>query len=397
MSRMRSSRRERFFSTLILLFSICAIILVAAIVVDAKLNRAADAPALSTADFVDAGTPAPLTLKTADTPAPTEVPADATEAPAATPVPSETYDFLPVYTGADTEEKVVAVVLEDCSNAANLRTAASACAQMGAKLTLFPLGRVVMQQGMDDILRTCISDLGFEVENRTWSDSLIYRLSDSDMASEIWSPGIAVDYILDADYGMHLFHMRGGSGARDARTHSYLKQLGYDGIVNWTKSASGNDADALCAALKPGGIYAFTTSDEDLAKLASFMQYASGRGYRFVTVNALLGFEENALTAAEDNILSRTLPAPQYDGPLYVEQRLGDRAYQVYLIQQRLTALGYLPADGADGVFGDSTSSALCEFQAASGILASGVATTETQTRLFADDAVSKTGASYFN
>ena len=228
MSRMRSSRRERFFSTLILLFSICAVILAAAIVVDAKLNRAADAPALNTADFVDAGTPAPLTLKTADTPAPTEVPADATEAPAATPVPSETYDFLPVYTGADTEEKVVAVVLEDCSNAANLRTAASACAQMGAKLTLFPLGRVVMQQGMDDILRTCISDLGFEVENRTWSDSLIYRLSDSDMASEIWSPGIAVDYILDADYGMHLFHMRGGSGARDARTHSYLKQLGYN-------------------------------------------------------------------------------------------------------------------------------------------------------------------------
>ena len=395
MSRMRSSRRERFFSTLILLFSICAIILVAAIVVDAKLNRAADAPAQSTADFVDAGTPAPLTLKAADTPAPAET--DAAETPAATPVPSETYDFLPVYTGADTEEKVVAVVLEDCSNAANLRTAASACAQMGAKLTLFPLGRVVMQQGMDDILRTCISDLGFEVENRTWSDSLIYRLSDSDMASEIWSPGIAVDYILDADYGMHLFHMRGGSGARDARTHSYLKQLGYDGIVNWTKSASGNDADALCAALKPGGIYAFTTSNEDLAKLGAFMQYASGRGYRFVTVNALLGFEENALTAAEDNILSRTLPAPKYDGPLYVEQRLGDRAYQVYLIQQRLAALGYLPADGADGVFGDSTGAALCEFQAASGLLASGVATTETQARLFADDAAAKASASYFN
>ena len=62
MSRMRSSRRERFFSTLILLFSICAIILVAAIVVDAKLNRAADAPALNTADFVDAGTPAPLVI-----------------------------------------------------------------------------------------------------------------------------------------------------------------------------------------------------------------------------------------------------------------------------------------------------------------------------------------------
>ena len=80
-----------------------------------------------------------------------------------------------------------------------------------------------------------------------------------------------------------------------------------------------------------------------------------------------------------------------------MEQRLGDRAYQVYLIQQRLAALGYLPADGADGVFGDSTSSALCEFQAASGILASGVATTETQTRLFADDAAAKASASYFN
>ena len=91
---------------------------------------------------------------------------------------------------------------------------------------------------MDDIIRSCVRDLGFEVENRTWSNGQLYRLSETELAVEIWSADIAVDYVLGLDYDMHFFRMYGGSGARDTRTHAYLKQLGYDAIVTWTVSAS---------------------------------------------------------------------------------------------------------------------------------------------------------------
>ena len=81
------------------------------------------------------------------------------------------------------------------------------------------------------------------------------------------------------------------------------------------------------------------------------------------------------------------MPVLQDDAFLPVEMRLGDRSWQVLLIQQRLEALGYLAAGSADGVFGDGTSSAISQFQAVSGLLGTGVASTETQNRLFADDA----------
>ena len=61
-------------------------------------------------------------------------------------------------------------------------------------------------------------------------------------------------------------------------------------------------------------------------------------------------------------------------------------------MQQRLAELGYLPAGGADGVFGESTSSAISKFQATAGMLGTGLCDAQTQTRLFAEDAPAYAG-----
>lgn len=386
MSRQKTSRRERFYSVIISALCLCAVVLVVAIVVDYKFSPAEDVQAKAMAKPIVSATVEPLTLRV-ELP-PTQAPeGEAGVTPEPTEEPAPTYDFLPVYTRVETEEPVIAVTLDGCGNVANTKLAAQKVHEAGGKLTLFPYGQSVMKEGMSDLLKVLVLELGWQVENRTWSDGLIYQMASSAMATEIWSADLAVDYALNMDYGMHLFRMRGGSGAVDVRTHEYLKQLGYDGIAGWTVSGTDASGEYLRSHLKPGYIYQFDSGKESLSKMVDFVAFAIGKGYRCVTVNELLGLEPNSCTEPADSIMSRTLPVPEAYENVYVDHKIGDRAWQVLLIQTRLSELGYLLPDDADGIFGEGTSAAISQFQARCGMLGTGVASVETQERLFASDA----------
>ena len=73
----------------------------------------------------------------------------------------------------------------------------------------------------------------------------------------------------------------------------------------------------------------------------------------------------------------------------YYFMKPGDCTWATNLLQRRLTQLGYLPEDTADGVFGSGTAAALSAFQAKLGLVATGAADVETQEKLFAKDAPS--------
>ena len=70
----------------------------------------------------------------------------------------------------------------------------------------------------------------------------------------------------------------------------------------------------------------------------------------------------------------------------------GDRGDAVVTLQKRLRELGYL-TDTADGIFGDTTESAVKEFQKAVGLTADGVVGATTLAKLNAADAPEKAGA----
>ena len=72
---------------------------------------------------------------------------------------------------------------------------------------------------------------------------------------------------------------------------------------------------------------------------------------------------------------------------VYFDIERTDKGEDVVAIQERLSELGYLPKDSADGVYGTSTTDAVCQFQANNGIAASGMASVETQELLFSDKA----------
>lgn len=401
MSKKSYNRNDRFFSVVISLLAVCAAMLALAIFVQSSFNSKDDA-VLQVMAQEPSATAEPLTVVATDSLiTPTPDPLQATPTPAPT---QEPFEFLPVYSKADTTERVIAITLDDCSNLEALQYAAKAAEHYGAKLTLLPVATHLLQAKNMQAIQYCVLTLGYQVENRTLTNSTLYGLSDFDMAKEIWTADLAVDYALNKDYSMHLLRPKGGQGLDDPRTHAYLKQLGYDGFLTW--SVSGTDADAaqLKESLAPGNIYLFNCTTKDVQKLAGFMEYAQKCGYKMVTVNELLGFEDNACTEVEGDLLSRTMPElTGFTQPLtsYVE---GDRSNGVYKLQLMLQKLGYFidsstteptedgtpeptffldaviaTTDQADGVYGEGTTNAIKRVQAAYGLPCTGLATVEVQ------------------
>lgn len=339
-----------------------------------------------------------------NTPIPTPTP---TPAPTATPSPEPTYNpaepyalvrpqpqeegFLPVFKKANTERKQIAITLYECSGASITRDFCQLAMNYGAKLTLFPLGQNVLVTNMDTVLRKCVFELGFEVENACYSyTSRLFRMNDEEMAMEIWKQNMALNYVLGVDYQPNFLSVFGGNGNNDPRTHAYLKQEGYKGFAGWSVVAADVSYNDIIQTLQPGAIYYFKTNEEDAAKMERLMMTAKKGGYEMVTLNELFGYDPNHYEQVEGSVLNETLPLLEnYDGDYY-NLKSGYSTWAVYKLQERLCELGYLTEESVDGVYGDGTLDAVCLFQANNGIAASGMASVETQEVLYSDKAVRK-------
>ena len=305
------------------------------------------------------------------TPAPTAAP---TPQPTFTPVPSPEptpFDYLPVVYKAETSKKRVAITVDDCYQLENLKEIAALTVENGGRLTLFPIGQNLQKEGMAEVLQGCVYKLGFEIENHTWSHARIFKLSEQEMAEEIWKQRQALNRALKADYQQHFLRLMGGDGVTDQRTHNYMKQLGYLGIAGWSYSGSDAPLDKIQQTLSPGMIYLFHTTDADTEKLRRFIPWVKAQGYEMVTLNQLLGLPDNALSEYSD----QEMPAPQHYDPDYHTEKKGDYTWVVLQLQEKLRGLGYLHMDGeSTGYYGDKTAKAVAEFQKAQGLTATGEA-----------------------
>lgn len=427
----KSVRRRRrspgCLSALISMLAVLAIVLVVAIVVTEKMDfsgiKVDEIPKTTVdADYLDPNrddtTDHQMVLnvntfsKTSvpeaavNTPSPTPVP---TPTPSPTPTPEPTYNpeepyalvrpqsqgdgFLPIFNSANTDEKMIAITLSECSGAAITRKFCDLAVEYDAKLTLFPFGENILVTSMDKVLQKCVFELGFEIENAGYSyASRLYRMTDEAMAMEIWKQNMALNYVLGVDYQPHFLRVYGGNGENDPRTHAYLAQEGYLGFAGWNVIGSDMDYETMIQTLKSGNIYYFKTSEKDGEKMQMLMQVAKRAGYKMVTLNELFGYEANAYTEVAGSVLNETLPLLENYEPSYYTLRSGDCTWAVYQLQERLGALGYLPMGSADGVYGDATVGAICQFQADHGMAASGMANVETQELIFSDQVRRKNG-----
>ena len=289
------------------------------------------------------------------------------------------FEYLPVYKRAETFERKIAITVDDCFQVENLQTICRAAYNSGGKLTIFPIGENLSKQGMADTLKTCAFKLGFEIENHTWSHSRVFRLTEFEMAKEIWQQSQGLNMTLGANYEQHFFRLMGGDGSSDQRTHNYLKQLGFKGIAEWSCSGSDADMNEIKENLTPGAIYLFHTTDADTQKLKEFIPYVASQGYQMVTLNELLGFEPNAVTQYS----AQSMPVPQAYEEEYRTHKVGDYAYNIVLMQDKLRSMGLLVMEGeSTGYYGQQTAEAIQQFQQSQGLPVTGIADAETQKRL---------------
>lgn len=295
--------------------------------------------------------------------------------------------FMPMLSRANTTEKIIAVTVDDCFQADNLRQIVKCALDNDTKLTIFPIGTNLEKQNVAQVIRESW-EYGMEIENHTYSHKGTYHYDDAGMASDIFRQSALLNQTLGVNYKQHFFRPKGGDERFDQRTHAYIQQSGFAAMALWTQSGSVDSMDSLLAGLAPGNIYLFHTTDKDLKKIRQFIPAAVQAGYRLVTLNEMFGLPANETAA----LSTAPSDAPQLERFRVQAMMLKPTAYARAgaVVQARLIELGWMHGEPT-GVYGKTTAACVKLFQTAVGITADGVAGHDTQLLLFSPDAPTTT------
>ena len=304
------------------------------------------------------------------------------------PEPLEGDYYLPIFDRAlrtPDDEMMIAITVDDCNDPEVLSQIVEIARRYDAMLTLFPTGEALMSEGMAEGFRTCVLRYGYELENHSYSHKKEYQLSNGELALQLWKQSIAASYVVGKDYEQHFYRPYFDNSKYDQRTHFFINKLGYAGVASYTYSYKGMTAEQLIDTLENGNIYQFDMTEKSMEVFETFIQAASRKGYKLVTMNKLFGLNENVV-GDRLTIDAQTLPAMDDYVSTYYDLKLNYRTNAVYSLQARLAELGYLTDEAAkpDGLYGSNTSIAVSAFQAKIGEAATGNATVNTQERLFA-------------
>ena len=397
-------RRRRLTSAVVALTLVCLI--VATVIIVRNRHRAEDRPVAApvpTAEPMDVAVDvlqddAPYQAPVlADTPTPTPEP---TPTPAPTPVqqaaapgfnsqramtrPTPTAEgFIPVFTNAETDENIIAITVDDCFQAQNLRNIVDSAKAVGGKLTIFPIGENAIRDAQAEILKDAWEN-GFEIENHTYSHNGLYKISDERMTEEVYKQQLVLSHIFNVEYHCHFLRPMGGDARRDQRMQMYAKQLGYYGIAHWSCAGSTSSESKIKENLKPGAIYLFHTTNNDWDKLKWFIPYAAEQGYQLVTLNEMFDYPDNETSPL-------TMPATDYPIPplepytrVYTPLKKTTYSWYAYLFQQKMIELGYLTGE-PDGIYGAGCATAVEKYQKDHNMTVDGIASPELQRELLGD------------
>ncbi len=287
-----------------------------------------------------------------------------------------------VFSEADTEEKIIAITVDDCFQAENLQRMVDKAIEVGGKFTIFPIGKNVLKKAQSEVLKYAWEH-GFELENHTFTHNGLYRCSDEEMAQEVYMQQLALSHILGVEYQCHFLRPKGGDARRDQRMQMYAQQIGYYGIAHWSCAGSTSTEKEIAKALKPGAIYLFhTTTDNDLDKLLNFMPYAVEKGYKLVTLNEMFGYPENETRPLNGAAKDYPVPELQPYSRVYDVYKPTRYSWGVYLLQEKLIELGYMKGE-PDGVYGHDCAKCVKAYQKDHGMEPTGVADVALQEQLF--------------
>ncbi len=319
------------------------------------------------------------------TPAPTPTPSPTPFTPTPTPDvntgskralsrPTPTAEgFIPVFTKADTDENIIAITVDDCFQAENLKKIVDTAIANGGKLTIFPIGENAVKEAQAQTLKYAWEQ-GFELENHTYSHSGLYNSTAERLAEQVYKQQMALSSILGVEYHCHFLRPKGGDARRDQRMQMYAAQLGYYGIAHWSCAGSTSSDKEIAKALQPGAIYLFHTTDNDWQKLERFIPWVVQQGYQIVTLNEMFDYPDNETQPLTMDAKDYPVPtlAP-YEPVVYTPLKKTTYSWYAYLFQQKLIELGYLTGE-ADGIYGPTCEEAVKRYQREHNLEETGIA-----------------------
>jgi peptidoglycan/xylan/chitin deacetylase (PgdA/CDA1 family) len=167
---------------------------------------------------------------------------------------------------------MIAITVDDCDNPEVMDYFVSIAKKYDVALTLFPTGDALMNEKLSDGFRTCALKLGYQIENHTFDHKADYRLSNSELALQIWKQGIAASYAVGSDYQQHFFRPVKSGSEYDQRTHYFCAKLGFTGLAGYTYSYTQLRESDLSATLENGNVYQFDMSERSMALLKPFVR-----------------------------------------------------------------------------------------------------------------------------
>ena len=299
--------------------------------------------------------------------------------------PEATEGYIPILYEANTTENIVAITVDDCFQGGNLQRIVQCALDNNGKLTIFPIGDNLKKESVASAIKWAWES-GMEIENHTYNHVGMYHYDDDRMTKEMWYQSVQLSQVLGVNYKEHFFRPKGGDERSDQRVHAYASQMNLQGIAMWTQSGSSLPVGNL--VIKPGAIFLFHTTDNDLTKLLEFIPKVAQAGYRMVTLNEMFGLPDNE--TSDISTVVNDPPALEAFHITPAELRKTTYIRAAAVVQKRLNELGWLE-DEADGVYGQSSFMATGYFQLAADLKADGMSGPSTQAVLFSDDAPAAT------
>ena len=199
---------------------------------------------------------------------------------------------LPIIWRKKDETKRIAVTIDDCFSADNMRAIMRLAEEYNADLTFFPKGETIKRNA--DLWRE-IYEKGYEIANHTYHHSNVSDLDEDKLRKTITMSEEALNEVLGVNYHMTLFRCPTGDGMRESKLHKVLTELGYQAVASWDNSGT-RDAQTVLKNAKPGQLILFHATNKDVERLKVVIPGLAQAGYEMVSVNTLYGKSPNKVT-----------------------------------------------------------------------------------------------------
>ena len=155
------------------------------------------------------------------------------------------------------EEQKIAVTIDDCYHAEDVRAVLDILQANDVRATFFPIGKALKYE--DAALWQEVVASGCEIGNHSWGHTYLTKLSRQKIKFQMLRTQEKVDALLDCHYPMQV--MRPPMGKTNQKVEESVAAVGYLAVVKWDVSET--DPVKALAAVQNGSILLFHARKKD--------------------------------------------------------------------------------------------------------------------------------------